>query len=266
MTNERAGASPVELAWNDAARGYDAYFSPRFAPYLAAALGCLIGRKRELPNPGSILAPCTGPGRELGALARAFPERQIAGSDLSGEMVKLAQERNVQFANVSVERADATQLPARSPVAALYSVFGLQLLPNPAATLRSWLELLEPKGVATIVYWPNDTDDGGPCDTLHRLIAESITVDRSWEGALEESARAASAEVLEDVRIAFEMQHDSAHAYWDALTRLGPLRALANARGSDFVAQLGTRFEATFPAGPLTHTPAARLLLIQRSG
>jgi len=266
MTDQRPGASPVELAWNEAARGYDGYFSPRFAPYLAAALGGLIGRKRELPRAGSILAPCAGPGRELGALARAFPERLIAGSDLSGEMVKLARERNAQFSNVSVERADATQLHAPGPVAALYSVFGLQLLPSPAATLTSWLELLEPKGIATIVYWPNDTDNGGPCDTLHRLIAESITVDRSWEGKLEESARAASAHVLEDVLIAFEMQHDSARAYWDALTRLGPLRALANARGSDFVAKLGVRFESTFPAGPLAHTPEARLLLIQRAG
>lgn len=266
MNDAQQDPSPIEIAWNEAARGYDAYFSPRFAPYLAAALGALLGRRRELPKPGCIVVPCAGPGRELGALARAFPERAIAGSDLSSEMVKLAQEHNQGFASVSVERADATQLRAPGPVAALYSVFGLQLLPAPAKTLLSWLELLEPKGLAIIVYWPNESDNGGPFDTLHRLIAESSSVDRSWEKQLEESARAASAHVLEDARIAFEMKHDDAASYWNALTRLGPLRALANARGAEFVARLGARFAATFPAGPLSHTPQARLLLIERAG
>jgi len=101
---------------------------------------------------------------------------------------------------------------------------------------------------------------------LHRLIADSITVDRSWEGRLEASVRAASARVLQDVRIAFEMQHDHPLGFWQALTRLGPLRALANARGDAFVAELGTRYEAALPKGALSHTPEARLLLIERDG
>ncbi|HEX2672794.1 MAG TPA: class I SAM-dependent methyltransferase [Polyangiaceae bacterium] len=265
MSDEQPIPNPVEHAWNEAARGYDAYFSPRFAPYLGTALGTLIGYKSQLPS-GCILVPCTGPGRELGALARAFPERSIAGSDLSGEMVTLSRERNAQFANVSVEQADATRLRAPGPVAALYSVFGLQLLPDPAATLSSWLRLLQPKGLAVIVYWPKDSDNGGPFDTLHRLIAESSTADRSWEGKLHESARAASARVREDVRIAFEIQHDDAASFWQALTRLGPLRGLANARGSECVARLGARYAATFPEGPLRHTSEARLLLIERAG
>ncbi|MEI9954688.1 MAG: class I SAM-dependent methyltransferase [Pseudomonadota bacterium] len=255
----------VELAWDEAARGYDAYFSPRFAPYLATALGTLIGRASDLPSPGCILVPCAGPGRELGPLARVFAERQIVASDLSGEMVKLARERNTHFPNVSVERDDATQLrPPTSPVAALFSVFGLQLLPNPAATLASWLELLLPRGLATVVYWPRDTDDGGPFDTMHRLLSESSTVDRTWEEKLEASAHAASARIREDVRIAFEMQHDDARSFWQALTRLGPLRGLALARGEAFIARLGTRFEAELSAGRLSHTPEARLVLFER--
>jgi SAM-dependent methyltransferase len=258
--------SPVELAWDQAARGYDEYFSPRFAPYLGVALGALLGRADGLPQSGCVVVPCAGPGRELGALARAFPERAIVASDLSGEMVKLARERNARFPNVSVEQDDATQLraPAR-PVAALFSVFGLQLLPNPADTLVSWLSLLEPKGLASVVYWPRGaTDDGGPFDTMQRLLDESLTLDRSWETELEARAHAASAQVRQDARIAFEMQHEDARSYWQALTRLGPLRGLALARGEAFVAQLGARFEAEFPPGPLKHTPAARLLLIER--
>jgi SAM-dependent methyltransferase len=259
--------NPLELAWDEAAKGYDAYFSPRFAPYLASALGTLIGRASDLPASGSILVPCAGPGRELGALARVFPRRQIFGSDLSGEMVKLARERSAGLRNVSVEQDDATQLrrPA-SEVAALFSVFGLQLLPKPAETLGSWLGLLQPRGLATVVYWPRDTDGGGPFDVMQRLLAEAITVDRAWQGELEASARAASAQIREDVRIAFEIQHDDALSCWHALTRLGPLRALALARGQAFVDQLGLRFEAELPKGPLSHAPEARLLLIERDG
>jgi SAM-dependent methyltransferase len=257
--------SPVELAWDEAAQGYDTYFSPRFAPYLGAGLGALIGRSSDLPKSGCIVAPCVGPGRELVPLARAFPERQIVGSDLSGEMVKLARQRTLRFPNVSVERDDATQLRApTSPVAALFSVFGLQLLPKPADTLASWLGLLEPKGLACVVYWPRDADENGPFETMHRLLGESTSVDRAWEGQLEERARTASAHVREDVRLAFEMQHDDARSCWQALTRLGPLRALALARGETFVAELGVRFEAESPPGPLSHTPEARLLLIER--
>src|SRR6478736_6809888 len=266
MNESKPDRSPIEIAWDEASHGSDAYFSPRFVPYLAAALGTLVGRASELPNPGSILVPCAGPGRELSLLARAFPTRRILASDWSGEMVKLARENNTRFANVSVERDDATQLRKPSePVVALYSAFGLQLLPNAAATFGSWLKLLEPRGLAVVVYWPRDTDDGGPFDVMHRLLSESFPNDRSWQGELEASAHAASSRVREDVRVAFEMRHDSASSIWHALTRLGPLRALAQAKGQALVDQLGTRFEAEFPPGPISHTPEARLLLIERN-
>lgn len=265
MPDSKPDLSPIEVAWDEAARGYDAYFSPRFVPYLAAALGTLIGRASDLPNPGSLVVPCAGPGRELGPLARAFPARKILASDWSSEMVKLARENNARFSNVSVERADATALRAPAgPVAALYSAFGLQLLPNAAATLTSWLKLLAPRGLAVIVYWPRDTDDGGPFDVMHRLLAETFPNDRSWQGELEASARAASADIREDVRVAFEMKHDDARSVWQALTRLGPLRALAQAKGQALVDQLGARYEAEFKPGPISHTPEARLLLIER--
>jgi hypothetical protein len=101
---------------------------------------------------------------------------------------------------------------------------------------------------------------------MHRLLAESIPVETAWQDKLEASVHAASARIREDVRIAFEMQHDDARTFWQALTRLGPLRALALARGDAFIDQLGKRFEAEFPVGPLVHTPEARLLLIERDG
>jgi len=267
MIDESAARSPAELAWDEAAYGYDAYFSPRFAPYLGGGLGALVGRTSDLPSDGCIVVPCVGPGRELAPLARAFRERRIVASDLSGEMVKLAQERCVRFPNVSVERDDATQLRSPAlPVAALFSVFGLQLLPNPEAVLTSWLQLLLPKGLAVIVYWSRerDSDEGGPFDTMHRLLSEALMVDRRWEHRIEECARAASARIRENVGIAFEIQHEDARRCWQALTGLGPLRALAAARGQAFIAELGRRFEAEFAPGPLVHAPEARVLLIER--
>jgi hypothetical protein len=37
----------AELAWDEAARGYDDYFGPPFAPYLGAAVGALATRWRR---------------------------------------------------------------------------------------------------------------------------------------------------------------------------------------------------------------------------
>ena len=41
---EAHNVTPVERAWDEAASGYDAYFGPRFAPYLGAAIGALLAR------------------------------------------------------------------------------------------------------------------------------------------------------------------------------------------------------------------------------
>ena len=174
MSHAKPEPSRVELAWDEAALGYDAYFGPRFAPYLATTLGALIGRAFELPSTGCIVVPCVGPGRELGPLAHAFAGRQIVASDLSSEMVKLACARSAHFPNVSVGQDDATQLRAPGPpVAGLFSAFGLQLLPDPPAVLESWLRLLQPGGVASVMFWPRESDVNGPFDVMRRLLAES---------------------------------------------------------------------------------------------
>ncbi len=60
------------------------------------------------------------------------------------------------------------------------------------------------------------------------------------------------------------MQHSGASTVWDALTRLGPLRALALTRGQQLIDALGVEFVAGLPSGPIEHWPAARLLVIQR--
>jgi SAM-dependent methyltransferase len=263
-----ASASPhaarVEQAWDEAALGYDAYFGPRFAPYLGAAIGALLARQQQLPS-GALLVPCVGPGRELCPLAHAFVGRNIAASDLSTTMVNRARERAAAYPNVSVERADASALPVPSGgAAAILSVFGLQLLPDPATVLAAWIGLLEPRGLAVVVYWPRDTEPVGPFHSMRALLRQAGLPDGDWEDRLVSSAVTSGARVLADLPLAFEIAHDDARTLWHALTRLGPLRALMLARGAELIAELGDAFVAELPTGPLLHAPSARLLVIER--
>ena len=262
MTEARS-ITPVEQAWDEAASGYDACFGPRFAPYLGAAIGALLARSGELPR-GSIVVPCAGPGRELGPLASAFPERAILASDLSNEMVTLARARTTRFGNVAVERGDATALNPSGAVAGLLSCFGLQLLPDQPATLASWLRLLTPGGVAVVVYWPRDAESSGPFHALHRALRSVGLRDGDWEAELVPSALRAGGRLLCDARVAFPMEHADADAVWHAFTRLGPLRTLALKRGQELVDALGVEFVAELPRGPLAHAPDARVLLFER--
>ena len=60
MVSAKHRANPMELAWDEAARGYDAYFGPRFAPYLGVGVGALLALEAALPTEGAILVPCVG--------------------------------------------------------------------------------------------------------------------------------------------------------------------------------------------------------------
>jgi SAM-dependent methyltransferase len=261
MSSSSEGKSRAELAWNEAARGYDEYFGRRFAPYLGAAVGALAARADELPS-GCIVVPCVGPGRELGPLARAFGDRLIVASDLSGEMVNLARARTRDLANVQVERADAMQLETQN-VAAVLSVFGLQLLPDPILALSSWLRLLQPGGIAVVVYWPRDAEHSGPFASMRRLLRSAGVLDGTWENELLPSV-VGSARVLANLPLVFELEYDDSGSLWQALTQLGPLRGLAMARGQALVDELGEQFVAELPSASLKHTPEARLLLLAR--
>lgn len=263
--NEAQRSARVEQAWDEAALGYDAYFGPRFLPYLGAAIGALLAQQARLPS-GAVLVPSVGPGRELPALACAFATRSIVASDLSSGMVALARDRARAFPNVSVERADAAALTAPAGgAAALLSVFGLQLLPDPAHALASWLKLLVPGGLAVVVYWPREAEAVGPFHSMREVLRQAGLADGDWEERLASSALAVGGQLLADTPLCFELAHDDAKTLWQALTETGPLRALALARGDAFIAELGERFVAELPPGALKHTPAARLLIIERA-
>ena len=54
--------------------------------------------------------------------------------------------------------------PTGGPYAALFSVFGLQQLPDPEAAIAAWVNVLAPGGVAVVVYWPV-----GACAEINHL-------------------------------------------------------------------------------------------------
>ncbi len=256
MTADRQAR--LAQAWDEAAVGYDAYFVPRFAPWVSAAVDAMT----DLPD-GPVLVPCCGTFPEAELLAERFPEREIAGIDLSAGMVQLARERAARISQqVSVVQGDASTLDPRwtGSCAAVVSVFGLQQLPDPESAIRSWVGALAPGGRMCVVYWPGQTEEDGPFALMGRVIGERS--DYSWEDhlvvALDETV------IESDELVSYPMTHPDAATYFDAADHAGPMRALALARGDAYIAELRARFVAQAPAGEWTHHPRARLIVVRK--
>ena len=108
-------------AWDEAAEGYEAYFVPRFAPWVGVAV-------EALPSlvDGPVVVPCCGTFPEAGPLVRRVGEREVVGIDLSPGMVRLAGQRVAGLGGVRVEVGDAAALQGwAGTCAGVVSVFGL---------------------------------------------------------------------------------------------------------------------------------------------
>ncbi len=253
----------LAAAWDEAASGYDRYFSPRFAPWIEDALSEITSRAGELPR-GPVLVPCCGPGRELELLAARLPGREILGSDLSRGMVELARARVASLPLVRVEQADASRLDERygRENAALLSCFGLQQIPAAPHALESWGRSLARGGVLSVVFWPPDRRDEGPFGVLQTLVAARVPApDASWEKDLVAALERAGVSVLRDSRVRHGMQHESADAFFVSCANGGPLHSLALSKGEAFMAELRAAFVAAMPAGRIEHEPEARSIV-----
>ncbi|GAA1988996.1 class I SAM-dependent methyltransferase [Amycolatopsis minnesotensis] len=247
-------------AWTDAADGYDAYFVPRFAPWVDDAVHAV----HDLPD-GPILVPCCGTFPELEGLSARFPGRELVGIDLSAGMVRLARERAAGRANVTVIEDDAASLDPQwtDNCAAVVSVFGLQQLPEPAAAIRCWFGALRPGGRLSVVYWPGLVEEDGPFARMAGLVRARVGASRrDWEEALVPALD--GARIDRDDFPGHAMSHADATAFFDAYTRSGPLRALASAHGEAFVTDLRHEFLRDAPSGEWTHRPRARHLVATR--
>jgi SAM-dependent methyltransferase len=252
-------------AWDAAADGYERYFVPRFAPWVAAAVQPLA--EVTLPQ-GPILVPCCGSFPELPALVASHPGRQIVGIDLSAGMVGLARERAAGWPQAQVVEGDAAALGRRwlGKCAGLVSVFGLQQLPDPEAALAGWVAALRPAGRLSVVFWPSQVEPEGPFALLDRVLAgHRPPPDVNWELRLADAVTAAGATVERDEYLSFAMSHPDGATFLDAMITGGPLRALADARGDRFMHTLVQEFLRSAPAVPWQHQPQARWIVARRN-
>ncbi|MPZ52643.1 MAG: methyltransferase domain-containing protein [Acidimicrobiia bacterium] len=249
--------------WDDRAEGYDRYFVPRFAPWVATTTTTLLAH--PLP-PGPILVPCCGTFPELPAIAAAHPESEIVGIDISQGMLARARRRTTAHPRTRLLHGDALDIYSRWPgtAAAVISVFGLQQLPDPPTALAGWVSALRPGGVLSVTCWPDEPENDGPFALLDAVVNEVIPQtadDADWHLRLSDAVTSAGAEVEHDVPVAHPIIHPNAEAFWMAMTEGGRLRNLGMSHGETFVAQLRNRFLDRAPAGPWQHQPTARLIV-----
>jgi SAM-dependent methyltransferase len=263
MADESDQLESLARAWDEAATEYERYFVPRFAPWVTTAVDALPD---ALP-PGPILVPCCGTFPELPALASTHPGREIVGIDLSPGMVGLARDRAASWPSASARVGDATRLSDDWPgtSAGVVSVFGLQQLPDAPAAIADWAATLRPGGVLSVVYWPAAVEADGPFALLDRVLASHRKPgDGAWEAHLDAAVVAAGATVVRHVDLSHPMSHPDATTFWEAMTTGGPLRALANARGEDFIRMAGAEFVRLAPSGPWRHRPRAGWIVARR--
>ncbi len=252
--------------WDAAADGYEAYYVPRFAPWVADAVAAVTAG--PLPD-GPVLVPCCGTFPELDPLATRLPGRAVAGIDLSAGMLRLARARAAAYPGASVEQGDAAALDPRwtGRCAAVVSVFGLQQLPAPDTAIRAWAAALAPGGVLSVVFWPRHTEDDGPFARIAEVVRGQVPGrDDTWQDRLVPALTAAGTALERDERPAHPMTHPDAAAFFEAHTRAGPMRPLVTARGAAFTEALRAEFLRRAPAGAWRHRPSARHLVARRRG
>lgn len=265
MHDATAGGA-LARGWDEAAEGYEAYYVPRFAPWVADAVAPVVAG--VLPD-GPVLVPCCGTFPELDALAARLPGRDVAGIDLSAGMLRLARARAAACPGATVEQGDAATLDRRwtGRCAAVVSVFGLQQLPEPDAAIRSWAAALRPGGLLSVLFWPRHTEDDGPFARIGEVVRGHVPAgDASWQDRLVPALTAAGTVVERDERPSHPMSHPDAAAFFDAHTRAGPGRPLVTARGAAFADRLRAEFLRRSPTGEWRHRPRARHLVARRAG
>lgn len=252
----------IAQGWNEAAAGYEAYWVPRFAPWVHAAVDALVAS--PLPD-GPILVPCCGTFPELDELIRHFPDREVVGIDLSSGMVGMARERAAPWPNVTVVEGDASTLDPRwtDVCAGVLSVFGLQQLPSPSAALRSWSAALRPGGRLSVVYWPDVAEVDGPFAAVRNVVNPSAGDTPAPDGSAN-AVESAGLTVERDDDLAFEITHPSAARFIDAYTESGPMRALAISRGPAYIDDVRLRFLRGAPSGEWRHRPKGHHIVAHR--
>jgi len=96
---------------------------------------------------------------------------------------------------------------------------------------------------------------------IPRMVADAMAV---LSAAGETSAHVFGVSMGGIIAQELVLTHPDAETYFDAVHRAGPMRALALARGDDYMAELRTQYLERAPAGAWTHHPRARLIVVRR--
>ena len=199
--------------------------------------------------------PCCGPGQELPLLHELLVElgegqtvegctetrrRMIKGTDLSVGMVEIASARASKIGpHVSAAVEDAMKPPSLPPnggFAIIFSVFGLQQLPDPSLALSRWVAALAPGGLLVVGFWPYDIEASGPFATFRRIVAARNAAASNqpdnqeppaWESALTAACEGSGGVVEVDRHVTHAMRWESAERFWEAMTKHGPGELLA---------------------------------------
>jgi ubiquinone/menaquinone biosynthesis C-methylase UbiE len=142
----------VEARWDEFAERFVSHFEPNTLRAAHAAMDqlCLEGARRVLE------VGCGGGGAGVELAARLDEGAELTLTDISGEMVKLAQKRVDErgLTGVRVCKADAQALPFETAsFDRLFSCLNLMLVPDPVAALSEAARVLEPGGLGVWVVW-----------------------------------------------------------------------------------------------------------------
>ena len=264
-----APASILAESWSIAAEGYDEIFVPRFKPWTDNALALLGSTEFKLPA-GDVLVPTCGPGHELPLVAELLKNRNVRGTDLAPGMIDVAQKRCEGNYRLSCAVEDA--MAPSGEYAALFSVFGLQQLPDHAQAIQAWTRCLKIGGVGVVIFWPMGTgvEKRGPWAHWGRLLKAALGDGarrgvQGWEDALPAAIESAGGEVLFAHPLKYRISWPNASEMFDAMTECGPWHALRLKKGDDFVDGLRDDFLAPYAVdAPLVHDPTARVLVFRR--
>ena len=116
-------------------------------------------------------------------------------------MIEVAQKRCEGNPRLSCAVEDA--MAPSGEYAALFSVFGLQQLPDHAQAIQAWTRCLKVGGVGVVIYWPmgQGVEKRGPWAHWGRLLKAAVGDGarrgvQGWEDALPSAIEEAGGEVL----------------------------------------------------------------------
>lgn len=124
-----------------------------------------------------------GPGLLLSVLHRAHPQMVLAGMDISGEMLAIAEKENLGNERVSFHEQDITADPLESRFDRIISVDSLYLWKEKAPGLRNAYAMLNEGGRACFVN-PNGDYSLDKLEQLHLAPRQKEVLSFAVEGGL----------------------------------------------------------------------------------